>query len=286
MGRLSRGWEMTKLSFKIIGMNKSLLLFPVISGILIMLIISTFVVGFWFFPQMAEMPPYLWFIVGFLLYIIMFYISYFFQAALVACAYDTMEGKQPTIGYGIGQAKKRAFEIFKWAVISAIVGMILQAIESRFPFASRIIGVAWSIGTYFVVPIIVFEGDGAWASVKRSWAVLKGSWGETLVGNIAVGLIFFLLALPVVLFFILAASFTNDYAQAFMAIAGIVYLVFIAILSSTVSTVMRTALYRYAKTGQIGIKLPDWIPPPQGTPGGQGQPYPVYENQPQPPPSY
>ena len=98
---------MTKLSFKIIGMNKSLLLFPVISGILIMLIISTFVVGFWFFPQMAEMPPYLWFIVGFLLYIIMFYISYFFQAALVACAYETMEGKQPTLGYGIGQAKKR-----------------------------------------------------------------------------------------------------------------------------------------------------------------------------------
>ncbi len=286
MGRLSRGWEMTKLSFKIIGMNKSLMLFPVISGILIMLIISTFVVGFWFFPQMAEMPGWIWFIVGFLLYIIMFYISYFFQAALVACAYETMEGKQPTLGYGIGQAKKRAFEIFKWAVISAIVGMILRAIESRVPLASRIIGVAWSIGTYFVVPIIVFEGNGAWASVKRSWAVLKSSWGEALVGYFAMGLVFFLLALPVILIFMLAFSFTNIYAIAFMVLAGIVYIVFIAVLSSTVSTVMQTALYRYVKTGQIGVKLPGWFPPPQGTPGGQGQPYPTYESQPQPPPTY
>jgi len=284
MGRFGRGWEMTKLSFKIIGMNKSLLAFPVISGLLIMLIISTFAVGFWFFPQMAEMPEWLWFIVGFLIYVIMFYISYFFQAALVACAYETMEGKQPTLGYGIGQASKRAFEIFKWAIISAIVGMILRAIEDRVPFASRIIGAGWSIATYFVVPIIVFEGDGAWASVKRSWAVLKSSWGEMLVGNLAVGLIFFLLALPGVLMIMLAFSFTSFNAAVFMVILGIVYIIFIGILSSTVSAVLQTALYRYVKTGKLEVTLPNWFPPPQGQPGAPGpQAYPTYGNQPQPP---
>jgi len=286
MGRLSRGWEMTKLSFKIIGMNKSLMLFPVISGIIIMMIISTFIIGFWFFPQMAEMPTWLWVIVGFLLYIIMFFISYFFQAALVACAYETMDGKQPTLGFGISKAKARAFEIFKWAIISAIIGMILRAVESRFPLASRFIGVAWSIGTYFVVPIIVFEGNGAWPSVKQSWQVLKNSWGETLVGNIAMGLIFFVLALPVILFFVLAGAVENVYMFGILIIAAVVYLVFIAILSNTVSTVMQTALYRYVKTGQIGVTLPSWLPPPQGQPGAPQQAYPVYDQQPQPPPSY
>jgi hypothetical protein len=274
---------MTKLSFKIIGMNKSLLLFPIISGVLIMVIISTFAIGFWFFPQMAEMPEWLWLIVGFLLYVIMFFISYFFQAALVACAYETMEGKKPTVGYGIGQAKSRAWEIFKWAVISAIVGMILRAIEDRVPFASRIIGAAWSIATYFVVPIIVFEGNGAWASVKESWRVLKGSWGEALVGMLAMGLIFVALGLPVILIFVAAFMFTNVYAIGFFLILGVVYLVFIAILYSTVGSVLQTALYRYVKTGQIGVTLPNWLPPPSGTPAAAGQPYPVYDQQPQPP---
>lgn len=283
MGRIGRGWELTKLSFKIIGKNKSLLMFPVISGVLIMLIISTFAVGFWFFPQMADMPPWLWFIVGFLLYVIMFFISYFFQAALVACAYETMEGKQPTVGYGIGQASKRAFDIFKWAVISAIVGMILRAIEEKFPFASRLIGAAWSIATYFVVPIIVFEGVGAWASVKRSWSVLKSNWGEMLVGNLAVGLIFFLLAIPSIFIFAMAFNFTG-YATVFMIIIGVVYIVFLAILASTVSSVLQTALYRYAKTGKLDVAMPNWFPPPQGQPGAPGpQAYPAYGEQPQPP---
>ena len=274
MGRFSRGWEMTKLSFRIIGMNKSLLLFPVISGIIIMLVLSTFVVGFWFFPQMAEMPEWLWFIVGFLLYVILFFVSFFFQAALVACAYETMEGGSPNLGYGIGKAKGRAFEIFKWAVIAAIVGIILRAIEERFPIASRLIGMAWSIATYFVIPIIVFEGEGAWPSLKQSVRVLKGSWGEALVGNVAVGLIFFLLALPAVLIFILAFTMSSVLAIAMLVLIGIIYIIFMGILSSTVSSVLQTALYRYVKTGRIDVQLPQWFPPPQGQPGAPTGQYP------------
>ncbi len=283
MGRISRGWELTKLSFQIIGKNKSLLLFPVLSGVTIMLVLTTFVVGFWFFPAMADMPEVLWFIVGFLVYVILFFISFYFQSALVACAYETMEGGTPTMGFGLKKASARAFEIFKWAIIAAIVGMIIRAIEDRVPFASRIIGVAWGIGTYFVIPIIVFEGNGAWASMKQSWNILKSSWGETLVGNLAVGLIFFLLAIPGVIFFVMIAYTDNIYLIGTLVLAGIIYLVFMGILSSTVSSIMQAALYRYATTGKIGMDLPTWIPPPSNQ---AAQPYPAYEQQPQAPPSY
>jgi hypothetical protein len=258
---------MTKLSFSIINKNKSLLLFPVISGTILVLILTTFAIGFWFFPAMAEMPEWLWFIVGFLLYVIMFFISFFFQAALVACAYETMEGGQPSLGYGIGKAKARAFEIFKWAIIAAIVGMILRAIEERLPFVARIIGMAWSVATYFVIPIIVFEGEGAWKSLKRSVNVLKGSWGEALVGNIAVGLIFFLLTLPVILIFMAAFAFNSMVATAIFIFIAIIYIIFLSILSATVSGVLQTALYRYVQTGKIDVDLPQWFPPPQGQPG-------------------
>jgi hypothetical protein len=163
--------------------------------------------------------------------------------------------------------------------------MILRAIESKTRIASSIIGAAWSIATYFVVPIIVFEGDGAWASIKRSWEVLKGNWGESIVGHLAMGLIFIALGLPVILIFIAAGmNFENLTLFVFLILMAVVYLMFIAILYSTVSTVLQTALYRYVKTGEIGITLPNWLPPPQGTATGGSPPsYPTYDDQPQPP---
>lgn len=271
---------MTKLSFKVIGKNKSLLLFPVISGVSMMLILSMIFVGFWFFPDLLEAPQWMFFIMGFLVYVILFYISYFFQAALVACAYATMEGESPGLGYGIKMASAVAGKIFMWALISAIVGMILQAIESRFPIASRLIGAVWSVATYFVVPIIVFENESAWPSVKRSWQVLKSSWGETLVASLAVGLIFVLITIPIIFIFLFAIfSAPVLWLSILFALLFLVTIVFIGVLGSAVSGVLRAALYRYVKTGKMDITLPAWFPPPQGP--GHATPYEGYPQEPQ-----
>ena len=270
VGRFGRGLELTKLSFKVIGRNKSLLLFPVLSGISLLLILSTFMVGFWFFPGLANMPEWIWVIIGFLIYVVLFFVSYFFQAALVATAWETLEGREAGVGFGIAKAWSRAGTIFKWAIISAIIGMILQALASRAgllgSIAIRIVGAAWSIATYFVVPIIVFEEDSAWASVKKSWAVLKGSWGETFVSHLAVGLIFFLLAIPSIFILFALASFGTMFMIILGFVLMVVYIAFIMALHAAVKGVLQTALYRYAKTGNIGIDLPTWLPAPPPMP--------------------
>ena len=263
---------MTKLSFKIIKENPTLLAFPVISGLTMILILSIIFLGFWFVPDLMYAPAWMFFILGFFIYLILFYISFFFQAALVACAYATMEGESPGVGYGIRKASQRAGRIFMWALISAIIGMILQAIESRFPLASRIIGAGWSIATYFVVPIIVFEDLGAWPSVKRSWQVLKNSWGEALVGNVAVALIFILVTIPVFfLLMILAAMAPGMVLTIVVIIVMLAFLVLMAVLSAAVNGVLRTALYRYVTTGKLNMSLPSWFPPPE-TQYGQAPP--------------
>ena len=258
---------MTKLSFAVIKQNKTLLMFPVISGISMILILSIIFAGFWFIPEMAEAPQWVFVILGFLIYVILFFISYYFQAGLVACAYATMEGKTPSMGYGMKKANTVIGKLFAWAIISAIIGMILQAIESRFPLASRLIGAAWGIATFFVVPIIVFENAGAWQSLKRSWQVLKGSWGEALTGHLVTTLIFILLGLLFIPLIILAAWMPGLPLTIIFALIALGYLLFIMVLSSAVSTVLRTALYRYTTTGNINIKLPDWFPPPMATVG-------------------
>ena len=253
---------MIKLSFKIIGMNKTLLVFPIMSGATIILVLSTFVLGFWFVPVLAEVPPLLFGITAFLIYIILFFISYFFQAALVASAYETMEGGKPTIRWAIKKASKRAGTIFTWAVISAFIGLIFRIIERKFPIASLILGFAWSIATYFVVPVIVFEDKTAWQSLKRSGAVLKESWGETVFSYMATGFIFLFIGFfGCWVLIAIAINFQDSQLFVVFLLAALIYAISILLLSVTVSTVLRTALYRYVKTGQIDITMPPWFHP-------------------------
>lgn len=287
MGRFGRGLELTKLSFKVIGKNKSLLVFPVLSGISILLLLTVVFLGFWFVPGIEDAPSWLWFIVGFVIYFLLFFISFFFQAALIACAYETLEGGSATLGFGLRKASSRIGSLLMWALIAAIVGMILQALESRAGILGRIVirivGAAWAIATYFTVPIIVFEDVKAWAAVKRSWQTLKGSWGETIVGNLAVGLIFFLLFL-IVLPLVIALGYLGNALNlsgvaffAMIAIAAVVYIAFIMALHAAVRGVLQAALYRYVKTGKLDITLPSWIPPPAGvTPDGAQVAYKEY----------
>ena len=267
-GRFSNGLELVRLSFSVISKNKKLLVFPFLSGFSAMIILATFLVGFIFaMPAMQSLPSWLWVLVGFLIYLILYFITFFFNAALVACAMATMEGGMPTIGYGISMASKRLGRIFMWALISAIIGTILQAIRERAGILGRIavslLGAAWTVATYFVIPIIVFEDVGAWDSMKRSYQLLKSSWGEGLVGYVAMSLIFGLLAIagliPVILVVVLIKSL---WALIIGVVAYVVYLVFLAALAATARGVIQAALYRYATTGKIAIQMPSWFPPP------------------------
>ena len=113
------------------------------------------------------------------------------------------------------------------------------------------IGFAWSVATYFVVPIIAFEQLGPFKAIKRSATVLRSSWGEAMISNLGIGLIFFLLALigliPLILGFVIGGFFA--------IIAGVlitvVYWLCLAVLTSAVSGVLLTTLYRYGTTGKM-----------------------------------
>ena len=87
----------------------------------------------------------------------------------------------------------RLHRILPWAIVSATVSMIIQAIEERFGFLGQIIagliGAAWNVVTFLTVPIIVFEDVGPVNALKRSGTLLKQTWGENLMAQIGLGLI-------------------------------------------------------------------------------------------------
>ncbi len=265
MGRWSRSLALTRMSFQVIKKDKSMLLFPLISGIVTLIAMASFF-GTWLFVngfnwEVVQGSPITYALV-FLLYLIAYFVAIFFNVALVACSMRRLEGGEASVRYGLGYAAGRAATIFKWAIVAATVGLVLRALSEKAGAVGQVIlglvGVAWSIATYFVVPVIAFEGIGPFKAIQRSAGLLKGAWGEAFLSNLSIGLIFFLLGivglLPIAAAYLLTANMMVLLAA---VAAAVVYWIILGMLSSTASAVLCTALYRYAATGRMPEGFPE-----------------------------
>lgn len=262
MGKLSRGLQLIKLSFNVIRKDKEILLFQVISGIAIIAIALSFIVPSAFFGAFSSPDSLSIALVIFWLtfYFIAFFITIFFNVAIVGCALMRLDGGDPTFGYGIRYALDRVKYIFLWPLVAATIGLILRAISERSGLFGRIvigiIGLAWSIATYFVIPVIAAEKLTPFPALRRSVSILKNSWGEALVSNLGIGLIFFLLALAGFLIIIPAFMIGGLIGGIIGIVIAVIYWVFLAVLQSAVSGVLMAALYRFATTGKTSEDFP------------------------------
>jgi len=262
MGKIGRGWQLAKMSLRIIRKDKEILVFPVLSGLITLLILGSFFAGTFFTVGLSGLEDsssswvfYAFFIV---FYFVAFFVSIFFNACIIGCATIRMNGGDPTIRDGVRIAGQNVGRILMWALFTATVGLIIRAIQERVGFIGKLImgaiGVAWTIVTYFVVPVLIYEHIGPWAAVKRSASILKGTWGEALVGNLGLGVIFFLAMLPGVIVLLLGIYGLVAWGIAagivILALA-IVYILVIGIIASAAEAVLVAALYRFATTGQI-----------------------------------
>jgi len=186
----------------------------------------------------------------FLFYCCNYCVIIFFNAGLVACAEIRMEGGDPTVSEGIRAAWARLPAILGWAVVAATVGLVLRMIEERSNFVGKIVagllGVAWSLTSFLVVPILVIENEGPVSALKRSASMLKKTWGEQLIGNFSFGLIFLLLALPGILFLFLGIA-ANSVA---LIVGAVVYFTVISLAQSALQGIFQAALYLYMRDGK------------------------------------
>jgi hypothetical protein len=178
--------------------------------------------------------------------------------ALVGAAMIRLEGGDPTVGDGFRIAFQHIGSILSYALLSATVGLILRMISERSGNLGRIVtslvGLAWNLATYLVVPVLVIEGIGPVEAIKRSAGLLKKTWGEQIVGNFSIGLIFGLAIVLVILlgipFFILAASLESLPLILAFGLIFVLVLVFLGLINSTLTGIYVAAVYRYAAEGQ------------------------------------
>ena len=179
-----------------------------------------------------------------------YFVIIFFNAGLIACAEIRMEGGDPTVGDGLRAAWARLPAILGWSVLAATVGLVLRMIEERSSLVGKIVagllGMAWSITSFLVVPILVIENEGPVSALKRSASMLKTTWGEPIIGTFSFGLIFILLALPGI--FLLITGFMVSSVA--LIVVAILFFIAISLAQSALQGIFQAALYLYMRDGQ------------------------------------
>ena len=272
MERISRGWELVQESWSVLRQDKALMIFPILSSIACILVAASFAIPFLVVPELgrafaeqkdheqaANTGKIISYILGFAFYFVNYFVIVFFNVALVSCALSRFRGGNPTVSDGLNAAAQRLPQIFAWALLAATVGMILRTLEERLSFLGKLavglIGMVWSMAIYFVVPVLAAERVGPFEAVKRSSKILMKTWGESLVGNISIGIITLLASLPGIGLLVggfVAGGALNSLALGIaIGACGVLYLVFLAILTSTLQQIFLAGTYLYAAEGVV-----------------------------------
>jgi len=280
MNVFSRSWSLFKSSWNVVRSEPSLLWFPVLSALLV-IIASVIFFGFLgalfvISPdvqrtvveaaQSAESEggsPLLMIIsiaVLFVYYLIVGGIATYFATAMAGAALRRLDGHDTSFGEGIGIANRRLGTILGFSAIAATVGVLLSMLrnnrEGSNPagaILAAIGGLAWNVATFLVVPVIADQPVSAIGAIKASAQLLRKTWGEQLVGGGGLGLIFGLASIAVVLLTGLLAFLVIDIAGLLWTIIVLdaVILIVLAVLNSTLSGIYKAAVYRYAAQGEV-----------------------------------
>lgn len=261
--RLSTGLRLTRDSLRLLRSSPGLVAFPLLGGL------STLAFGavLYLTVFVADLVDgWLTLAALFGFYVVTTFVASFFTAALVASVDDAFHGREPTLRGGLAAAWAIKYKLAVWAVISAVVGVVLRSLERSESLLSRyaagLFAVGWTITTLFVVPVLVFEDVSARRMFSKSASIFKRTWGETLSANFGIGLLQIIAWLGgvAVIVAVGAGLFSLvPWLGTSTVILGVVGLsVVVSLVGRTVTGIVKTALYVYATEGTVPPAFADF----------------------------
>ena len=183
---ISKSWQLLIQCLQFFSKNKDLLFFPIITLVLSILTISIILTS-----SLFEIEKIIPFVKNYphpviiILFLLTLYFSFlcmivYFNTGLIVCAVERLQGKQCSIADGLKLTARHWWPLLQWTIFSATIGFILNVLESSHKtiaeFISILLGFTWAIGTYFVIPIIVFENVGPFQAIKRGFTIFGRGW--------------------------------------------------------------------------------------------------------------
>jgi len=131
-----------------------------------------------------------------------------------------------------------------WAAFAATVGFLLRVLQDKVGFLGKIavgiLGAAWSIATFFAVPVIAYEQLNPIDATKRSAQLVKERWGEGLVANFSLGIITFVTFIVMGIIAVAVSELVNENLGIALFVISVLA---VSIITSTVKSIAISAIY-------------------------------------------
>ena len=278
MDIFSRSWSLFKSSLRVVRSEPSLLWFPIASAITVVvasLLLFGVLGSLVAFNQDAQnalnaavvaaeseddssLLSILSIAVLFVYYVVVGSIATYFTTAMTGTALRRLDGHDTSFMEGIQIANHRLGTILGYSAIVATVGVALSLLRRRRnglagALLAELGEMAWGIVTFLAVPVIADQKTNPINAIKESSLLLRKTWGEQLVGGGGIGAVFVLVGVGVlVLTSSLAALLSSIGDLALVVIGlGLIALVVVAVLNSTLGAIYKAAVYRYAAQGEV-----------------------------------
>ncbi len=270
MGRFSRSLALTRASWNVLVTEKELLGFTLLGAVFTVIAVGALAVPGAVLAFLSRggaedagtRSPLGWLLL-FAFYLVTSLVTLYFNTALVGAALARLRDGEASFASGMAIARANAGHIFIYAVLTATVGLILAVIEDRFRLVGQIVagilGAAWGIVTFLVVPVMVAEGVGPVDAIKRSGQLLTKTWGEQIIGSGGIGLVAFLAALLAVLPVALGILTGTAVGIAAGIVVAALYLGIVLLLASSLGGIYRAAVYLYAVGGEVPAQFEGWM---------------------------
>ena len=285
MNRFERSWSLFRSSLAVILRNKELLIFPVITSIASVVVFLFFfapavlwptghsylTAEHWhaladkYFTKTGQPGPHEFSLspvaiaYSGLLYFVSMFVATFFNVAFYHEILAALNGEAVSLSRGLSFAVSRWKAIVMWTLFAGLIGLLIKLIEERLDFVgkiiARLVGVAWSIASVFVIPVMVRdeETSNPITMVKKSAEILTSTWGESLIGYVGIGIInsvvFFGSAVALALGIIVTTQIHNYLLMGLIIGGWVIAMICWSYLMNVANLVYKGALYLYASEG-------------------------------------
>ncbi len=283
VGRIRKGWQITKSSWRVLKLDKELASLPLISFFVTLLALIP--LGFLALASLvhhshgsfgqpgssvevnSHFSGWEGVLIAFGVYLVTTLVANFFSGALIFGAVERFRGDNPSVGSSLAGARHKFRPLLFFSLMVATVGFVLQGLEERLPLAGKIavyiFDAAWSIANIFAIPVIVLSDQNVTPlqATKQSVQIIKKIWGESVVVNLGIGSIALLGYLIYVTAFtgLTVGLLTIQHGHvsgravapaAILIIVGVIGFICLSLIFTALSSIAKAALYFYATTGE------------------------------------
>jgi hypothetical protein len=251
--RIRQGWQLTKQAWGVVRSHPKLAKLPLTGGVLALIAAVVFAVPGIFLvatdSDAAVATGYVLIAIG--AYLASFLVIYY-NVILAAAANDALEGRDPDLDAARTIARNRVPQIAGWALVSALVSLLLSVLRDRGGVAGRIaasFGAAiWGLVTFLVIPVLALEGIGPIAAIQRSGSLVRQRWGQQVTGNFVIGGISGIATLIGAVVMVIGVAMVSSGTAAGVAVGAVLVLV-------GISVAIGAAIFGGATRGVFGVAL-------------------------------